>query len=145
VSEPTAGPPQLNDAEDNVAGIGLRVLVVDDNRDAADTCAALLESCGHHVQTAYSGRQALELAEIFRPHAMLLDIGLPDLSGYVLAKRIRESSWGRRILLVAITGWGQDEDRRRAYEAGFDHHLAKPVAAEAIESALRMLGGTATS
>ncbi|HEX3843386.1 MAG TPA: ATP-binding protein [Steroidobacteraceae bacterium] len=144
VNEPTAGPPQLNDAEDYVAGIGLRVLVADDNRDAADTCAALLESCGHHIQTAYSGRQALELAEIFRPHAMLLDIGLPDLSGYVLAKRIRESSWGRRILLVAITGWGQDEDRRRAYEAGFDHHLAKPVAAEAIESALRMLGGTAT-
>ena len=144
VSEPAVGIPQLSDAADNVAGIGLRVMVADDNRDAADMCAALLESWGHHVQTAYSGRQALELAEIFRPHAMLLDIGLPDLSGYVLAKRIRESSWGRRILLVAITGWGQDEDRRRAYEAGFDHHLAKPVAAEAIESVLQTLGGGAS-
>ena len=145
VSERTVGSPELNDAADSVTGIGLRVLVADDNRDAADMCAALLESWGHHVQTAYSGRQALELAEISRPHAMLLDIGLPDLSGYVLAKRIRESSWGRRVLLVAVTGWGQDEDRRRAYEAGFDHHLAKPVAPEAIESVLRTLGGTAAS
>jgi CheY-like chemotaxis protein len=75
---------------------------------------------------------------------MLLDIGLPDLSGYVLAGRIRESSWGRRTLLVAVSGWGQDEDRRRAYAAGFDHHLAKPVAAEAIESVLRVLGTSAS-
>lgn len=145
MTEPTVRTPQLNDVADSVAGIGLRVLIADDNRDAADTCAALLESWGHHIQTAYSGRQALELAEVFRPHAMLLDIGLPDLSGYVLAQRIRESSWGRRILLVAVTGWGQDEDRRRAHEAGFDHHLAKPVAPEAIESVLRTLGGTAAS
>jgi CheY-like chemotaxis protein len=71
---------------------------------------------------------------------MLLDIGLPDLSGYALAKHVRESSWGRRTLLVAVTGWGQSEDRRRAYEAGFDHHLAKPVAPEAIESILRCPG-----
>jgi signal transduction histidine kinase/ActR/RegA family two-component response regulator len=145
VSEPALAIPQLSDAADTVAGIGLRVLVADDNRDAADTCASLLESWGHHVQTAYSGRQVLELAEIFRPHAMLLDIGLPDLSGYILAKRIRESTWGGRILLVAVTGWGQDEDRRRAYEAGFDHHLAKPVAAEAIESVLQTLGGRSAS
>jgi len=137
VSEPVVEIPQLGNVEDAAAGIGLRILVADDNRDAADTCAALLELSGHHVQTAYCGRQALELAEGFRPHAVLLDIGLPDLSGYALAKHIRESSWGRRTLLVAVTGWGQSEDRRRAYEAGFDHHLAKPVAAEAIESILR--------
>ena len=131
--------PQLDGVEDTPSNAGLRVLIVDDNRDAADTCAALLELSAHHVQTAYSGRQALELAETFRPHAVLLDIGLPDFNGYTLAQRIRESSWGRHALLIAVTGWGQTEDRRRANEAGFDHHLAKPVAAEAIESALRML------
>jgi CheY-like chemotaxis protein len=141
VSEPAVEIPRLGGAEDAESGIGLRVLVADDNRDAADTCAALLELSGHHVQTAYSGHQAFELAESFRPHAALLDIGLPDLNGYTLAKHIRESSWGRRTLLVAVTGWGQSDDRRRAYEAGFDHHLAKPVAAEAIESVLRVLGG----
>ena len=142
ISEPAEETPDLAGTADAVTGIGLRILVADDNQDAADTCAALLELSGHHVQTAYSGRQALELAESFQPHAVLLDIGLPDLSGYVLAKHIRESSWGRRALLVAVTGWGQSEDRRRAYEAGFDHHLAKPVDPEAIESALRMLRGT---
>ena len=140
VSEAAVDTSQLDNVEDSVPGIGLRILVADDNRDAADTCAALLELSGHHVQTAYCGRQALELAESFRPHAMLLDIGLPDLSGYDLAKHIRDSGWGRRTLLVAVTGWGQNEDRRRAYEAGFDHHLAKPVAPEAIESILRCLG-----
>jgi CheY-like chemotaxis protein len=140
MSEPPVEIPPLGNVEDAPAGIGLRILVADDNRDAADTCAALLELSGHHVQTAYCGRQVLELAESFRPHAVLLDIGLPDLSGYTLAKHIRESSWGRRTLLVAVTGWGQSDDRRRAYEAGFDHHLAKPVAAEAIESVLRCLG-----
>jgi PAS domain S-box-containing protein len=140
VSEPAVEIPQLDSVQDAPAGIGLRILVADDNRDAADTCAALLELSGHHVQTAYCGRQALELAESFQPHAALLDIGLPDLSGYALAKHIRESSWGRAALLVAVTGWGQTEDRRRAYEAGFDHHLAKPVAAEAIESVLRCIG-----
>jgi PAS domain S-box-containing protein len=144
ISEPTVEMPQPGILEDVAAGAGLRVLVVDDNQDAADTCAALLEISGHHVKTAYSGRQALERAESFRPHAVLLDIGLPDLSGYVLAKHIRQSSWGRHALLVAITGWGQSEDRRRAYESGFDHHLAKPVAAEAIDAVLRRLGGRAT-
>ncbi|MDE2050633.1 MAG: PAS domain S-box protein [Gammaproteobacteria bacterium] len=130
---------QLDGTGDTASGTGLRILVADDNRDAADTCAALLELSGHHVETAYSGRQALELAESFRPHAALLDIGLPDLSGYAVAQRLRESSWGRHTLLIAVTGWGQSDDRRRAHEAGFDHHLAKPVAAEAIESALRIL------
>ncbi|HUA24029.1 MAG TPA: PAS domain S-box protein [Steroidobacteraceae bacterium] len=140
VSEPTVATPEPDNVEEAVPGIGLRILVADDNRDAADTCATLLELSGHHVQTAYRGRQALELAESFRPHAMLLDIGLPDLSGYELAKHVRDSSWGRRTLLVAVTGWGQNEDRQRAYEAGFNHHLAKPVAPEAIESILRCVG-----
>jgi len=132
--------PELDSVESTAPGIGGRILVVDDNRDAADTCAALLEASGHHVQTAYTGRQGLELAESFRPHAVLLDIGLPDLNGYAVAKRIRETAWGQRSLLIAVTGWGQSEDKRRAHEAGFDHHLAKPVAAEEVESVLQLVG-----
>jgi PAS domain S-box-containing protein len=124
---------------------GLKILVVDDNRDAADTCAMLLEASGHHVQTAYTGRQALELARAFRPHAMLLDIGLPDLDGYRLAQQIRATPWGRGAVLVAVTGWGQEEDRQRAVAAGFDHHLVKPLSADAVETLLHSLPrGTAT-
>jgi PAS domain S-box-containing protein len=145
VGEAISEPPRLDNLEELTPGAGIRILVVDDNRDAADTCATLLELSGHHVQTAYTGRHALELAESFRPHAMLLDIGLPDLNGYKLAQRIRETGWGRDTLLIAITGWSQSEDRRRAQEAGFDHHLAKPVAAEAIEGALQMIHRKAAS
>jgi PAS domain S-box-containing protein len=140
IGERTAEETQLDSLEDPAAAVGMRILVVDDNQDAADTCAALLKLSGHHVQTAYTGRSALDLAASFRPHAMLLDIGLPDLDGYALAKRIRATTWGRRTLLIAVTGWGQNEDRRRAQEAGFDHHLAKPVSAEALEAALQTVG-----
>jgi two-component system CheB/CheR fusion protein len=122
-----------------VSGAGLKILVVDDSRDAADTCAMLLELSGHHVQTAYTGQRALELAETFRPHVVLLDIGLPDFNGYQVAKKARDSAWGRAAVLVAVTGWGQEQDRRRAFEAGFDHHLTKPIEAETVESLLQSL------
>ena len=125
------------DAEVASADVGLKVLVVDDNRDAADTCAMLLEASGHHVQTAYTGRQALELARAFHPHAVLLDIGLPDVDGYRLAERFRASPWGRSAILIAVTGWGQEQDRQRAVEAGFDQHLVKPISAETVESLLQ--------
>jgi PAS domain S-box-containing protein len=127
------------EADASAAGAGMKILVVDDNRDAADACAMLLELSGHHVQTAYTGRRALELAESFRPHALLLDIGLPDLNGYQLAAKVRAAPWGRGIILVAVTGWGQEEDRRRAFDAGFDHHLTKPIAAETVEALLQSL------
>jgi PAS domain S-box-containing protein len=143
VGELTSEIPPLDGMDAPASHVGIRILVVDDNRDAADTCAALLELSGHHVQTAYTGQRALELAETFRPHAMLLDIGLPDLNGYQLAQHIRETGWGQNTLLIAITGWGQSEDRRRAHEAGFDHHLAKPVAPEAIEAVLHIFRGKA--
>jgi PAS domain S-box-containing protein len=123
---------------------GLKILVVDDNRDAADTCAMLLEASGHHVQTAYTGRQALELARVFRPHAMLLDIGLPDMDGYRLAQQVRATPWGRAAVLVAVTGWGQEQDRQRAVAAGFDQHLVKPISADTVEALLQSLArGTA--
>jgi PAS domain S-box-containing protein len=127
-------------ADGPAADAGLKILVVDDSRDAADTCATVLELSGHEVQTAYSGRRALELARTFRPHALLLDIGLPDVNGYELARTIRAAPWAEGMVLIAVTGWGQDEDRRRALEAGFDHHLTKPIAAETLESLLQTLG-----
>ena len=142
-SDPVIDAPQLDSVENSTSAVGIRVLVVDDNRDAADTCRTLLELSGHHVQTAYTGREALDLAASFRPHAALLDLGLPDVDGYSVAQAIRGMSWGQRTLLIAITGWGQTEDRRRAREAGFDHHLAKPVAAEALESVLQTIDGMA--
>jgi PAS domain S-box-containing protein len=115
----------------------LRVLLVDDNRDATDTAATLLELAGHDVRTAYSGRSALELAESFRPHAVALDIGMPDLNGYEVAQRIRATEWGRKVILVAVTGWGREDDRKRAFAAGFDHHLTKPITGEALQALLR--------
>ena len=128
-----------NSDHENKAGIGLKLLVVDDNRDVADSCAALMEMSGHHVQTAYSGKQALELVPIFRPHAVLLDIGLPDIDGYQLASTIRAAPWGRDIVLIAVTGWGQQQDRQRAIEAGCHYHLTKPIESDSVDSLLRSL------
>jgi CheY-like chemotaxis protein len=117
----------------------LRVLIVDDSEDAADTCATLLELSGHAVCTAYTALRALELGERFHPQALLVDIGLPDLSGYELAQRIRAAPWGQHATLIAVTGWGQEQDKRRALAAGFDHHLTKPVAADAVTALLGSL------
>ncbi|HEX6004875.1 MAG TPA: chemotaxis protein CheB [Burkholderiales bacterium] len=104
-----------------------RILVVDDNRDAAESLAALLRMDRHDVRTTNDGLDALAAAEAFRPRIMLLDVGLPKLSGYEVARRIRAQSWGRGIVLIALTGWGQESDFRASREAGFDHHLVKPV------------------
>ena len=104
-----------------------RILVVDDNRDSADSLSMFLKLKGNEVVTAYDGIDGVEAAERFRPDAVLLDIGLPRLNGEDACRRIRASSWGRDVLLVAVTGWGQEEDRRRTLEAGFDAHLVKPV------------------
>ena len=123
----------------------LRLLLVDDNRDAADTCTTLLELSGHRVQTAYTGRDALERAATFQPDALLLDIGLPDMDGYELAKRIRSTVWGKNSILIAVTGWGQEEDRMRAFAAGFDRHLIKPVTATALEAALQSVSKVRSS
>jgi len=103
-----------------------RVLVVDDNEDAADSLATLLGVMGYEVRTAYDGPEAIVAADEFQPAVALLDIGLPQLSGYDIAKHVREHRGGD-VLLVAITGWGQEDDKRRAREAGFDHHFTKPV------------------
>jgi CheY-like chemotaxis protein len=104
-----------------------RILIADDNRDGADSLAMLLQVMGHEVETAYAGDQAVEIAEQMQPDAILLDIGMPKLNGYEACRRIRAEPWGRDIVLIALTGWGQEEDRRRTREASFDLHLVKPV------------------
>jgi CheY-like chemotaxis protein len=103
------------------------VLIVDDNRDAASSLALLLGLDGHRTVVAHDGAEALEAAERLRPDVVLLDIGLPGMSGYEVGRRMRHQPWGRGIMLIALTGWGQPEDRRRSSEAGFDAHLVKPV------------------
>ncbi|HEY9397839.1 MAG TPA: response regulator [Burkholderiales bacterium] len=113
-----------------------KILVVDDNRDAAESLQMLLQLAGHDVKVAYDGRQALESFAAHRPDVVFLDIGLPRISGYEVARAIRAQVPGRNTLLVALTGWGQEEDQRRAEEAGFDHHLVKPVAYEQLTELL---------
>jgi signal transduction histidine kinase/CheY-like chemotaxis protein len=117
---------------------GTRILVVDDNIDAADTLCMALDLLGHTVRTAYSGQEALEVAAQFLPAVILLDIGLPDMNGYAVAQHIRDTPWGAGMRLIAATGWGQDHDRQRAREAGFNEHLVKPIA---FDSLRRLLNG----
>jgi DNA-binding response OmpR family regulator len=109
------------------AGPARRILVVDDNRDAAESLSLMLTLMGNEVRTAFDGYAALTAADDFRPEVVLLDIGLPALDGYEVCRRMRQQDWSRDVLIVALTGWGQDEDRRRSERAGFDHHLVKPV------------------
>ncbi len=104
-----------------------RILVVDDNRDSADSLGIMLELMGHEIRTAHDGLAAIETAESFRPDIILLDIGLPRMSGYDVCSRLREQPWSANTLIVALTGWGQTDDQRRSQEAGFDYHLVKPV------------------
>jgi signal transduction histidine kinase/CheY-like chemotaxis protein len=104
-----------------------RILVADDNRDAAESMGMLLRLSGNEVRTVNDGLKAIEEAAVFRPDLILLDIGMPQMNGYEAARRIRAQQWGKSMVLVALTGWGQEEDRRRASEAGFDQHFTKPV------------------
>src|SRR6185295_15518687 len=97
------------------------------NRDSADSLARMLEVAGNETHTAYDGFEAVETAATLRPNMMLLDIGMPKLNGYEAARKIRALPWGNDIVLVAVTGWGQDEDRKKSREAGFDGHVVKPV------------------
>jgi len=117
-----------------------RILVVDDNRDAALSLAMMLKIMGHETETAHDGIEALEAAPSFHPDLILLDIGMPRLNGYDTARRIRQVEWGKNLMLVALTGWGQDQDRRMSQEAGFDFHLVKPVELSELEKILATTG-----
>jgi DNA-binding response OmpR family regulator len=115
---------------------GRRVLVVDDNLDSAETIALMAQLWGHDVRTAHDGQAALTTAADYRPEVVLLDIGLPGMDGFEVAKRLREQEWMAGVMLVAMTGYGQEEDRRRSREAGFDHHMVKPIDPGALEALL---------
>ena len=120
-------PPPRQTAQRAAAAGTVRVLVVDDNRDAADTLSALLCLAGHGVEVAYDGEQALRLAQRTPPQVALIDIGLPDIDGCEVARRLRREPFGEALYLIATTGWGQAEDRQRTQASGFDRHLVKPI------------------
>ena len=117
----------------------LRLLVVDDNVDAADSLALALAGAGHDAHVAYSGREALDIAMRLQPDAVVLDIGMSDMNGYDVARSIRREHWGASVTLIALTGWGQTEDRTRALEAGFDHHVTKPADPLELMQRLRLV------
>ncbi len=119
-----------------------RVLVVDDNHDAGDTMSQILELLGADVRTARDGLQALAAFADYRPSVVLLDIGMPGMNGYEVAQAIRARYPGDATKLVALTGWGQDEDRRKARDAGFDHHMVKPADIAALEALLSSMQAT---
>jgi PAS domain S-box-containing protein len=118
------------------AGLGRRVLIADDNEDAALSTAIMLKLMGCETQTAHNGRQALEVAAAFRPEVVLLDIGMPGLDGYETCRRLRKHGWGQAMIVVAVTGWGQDVDRQTSEDAGFDLHLVKPADPAALRAVL---------
>ncbi len=119
-----------------------RMLVADDNDDAAESLSLQLQLGGHDVRTAYNGADALAIAESFKPHAVLLDLGMPKMDGYETARKLRRFPWGKRALIIALTGWGQQQDRERTAAAGFDAHLVKPVAEHDLFAALASAGRT---
>jgi CheY-like chemotaxis protein len=121
------------------ANAGRRLLVVDDNHDAANSLAMLLKLKGHNVRVAYNGVGALEAAAAHRPEAVFLDIGMPGMDGYEVARRIRELPGLTHVTLTALTGWGQQQDRCRTAEAGFNHHLVKPPDSKTIDNLLAEL------
>ena len=116
-----------------------RLLVVDDNRDAAESMSMLLQMWGHEVAFAYDGPSALETAERWQPEAVFLDIGLPGMDGYEVAERLRELPLAKNAVLIALTGYGHDDDRLRSRRAGIDHHLVKPVAPDALRDLIDSL------
>jgi CheY-like chemotaxis protein len=116
-----------------------KILVVDDNHDSALSLAMMLSIMGHDTRTAHDGESAVDTAEAFLPDVVLLDIGLPKLNGYEVAQRIRGTSWGASMYLIAVTGWGQDEDRQRSAEVGLNLHMVKPVEPSALEQLLAAL------
>ncbi len=137
---PELMPTTLSDGDRGAAGMGHRILVVDDNPDGAESLALMLELLGNEVQTANDGLAAVDLAEAFRPEVILMDVGMPKLDGLEATRRIREEPWGKTITIFALTGWGQEGDKERSREAGCDGHLVKPVARRDLETLLGEFG-----
>jgi CheY-like chemotaxis protein len=111
----------------------MRILVADDNHDVTYTLRLLLEYLGHEVRTARDGFEVLEVADVFNPELLFLDLGMPRMDGFETCRQVREREWGRAAILVALTGWSRQEHRERSREVGFDHHLVKPIDAAVLE------------
>ena len=126
------------------SALPLRVLVVDDNVDAAQTLGMLMRATGHDVRTAHDGPTALEAALDYQPGVVILDIGLPGLNGYEVAKRIRKNPVLKNVVLVALTGYGQESDRETSLQAGFNHHLVKPARFEQLQQILATISVSAS-
>ena len=131
--------PDAQRAKEVATLVPRRILVMDDNEDSADLLGELLEMLGNDVRTVYDGEAGVQAADEFRPAVVICDIGMPKLNGYEAARRIREQPWGRDVVLVALTGWGQEEDRKKSADAGFDFHLVKPVEKATLVSLLARL------
>jgi PAS domain S-box-containing protein len=143
IGQPTPEQPLESGNNEKVAAVPKRrILVVDDNHDSAISLGMMLSLMGNETRIAHDGQEGLEAATAFRPDLLLLDIGLPKLNGYEVCRRIREQPWSKGMVIVALTGWGQEEDIRRSDEAGFNHHLVKPVDPAALE---KLLGGLESS
>ncbi len=140
-----ASPGEHAEPDGHVSLPSLRMLIVDDNRDAADSLAMLLRTTGNEIRTAYDGIEALQVASEFRPEVVLLDIGLPKLDGHEVAQRLRREAWGRHACLIAVTGWSDEADRARSRAAGFDHHLVKPLDTTHLARLLGSVGRSARS
>lgn len=136
VGEPMQPLPPRGEGEGTPIKTSLRILVVDDNQDGAETLSMMLNLMGNETHTAYDGVAAVETASRFRPDVILLDIGLPKMSGYDVCRHIRQEEWGQHVVIIAQTGWGQVEDRHKAKAAGFDHHFVKPVDMAALATLL---------
>jgi CheY-like chemotaxis protein len=129
-------PPRVAVLAESAPPVARRILVADDNRDAADSLAFMLRLAGHDVRIAYDGQEAIDMAETFLPALALVDIGMPRMNGYETARRLREKPYGVDLMLIALTGWGQPDDRNRSLAAGFDHHVVKPVDPSMLERLL---------
>jgi len=140
-------PPQAQPREENTGAANAsvvrrgRILVADDNRDAAESLALVLRFSGYEVSIAFGGAEALEIGNRERPLAAIIDIGMPGMSGHEVARRMRLEAWGRNAALIALTGWGQEQDKQAAKAAGFDEHLTKPVDPDDVERVLDDLLG----
>ncbi len=117
----------------------LRILIADDNRDAANGLARLLAIIGHNTQVAFDGATAIRMAEVFRPEVVLLDLGLPDMSGYVVCQRIRAHLGSELLAAIAITGWSSEPARIQSFQSGFDQHIVKPARIDLLEQTLSVL------
>jgi DNA-binding response OmpR family regulator len=112
------------------------VLLVDDDQDVARSMSRFIRLLGHDIRVAFDGVEAVEMAGEFKPDVVLMDIGLPKVNGYDVAREMRSKPWGEKMMLVAVTGWGRESDRRRSHEAGFDRHLTKPMEPDMLEALL---------